>query len=120
MKKKKKERCFICYSPSQLKIQKTIKISIKIINTLGFKKLSNFIDFFYYKSPILKKIEPQFGKINGGTLIKVYGKGFLNFGKYVQCIFNLNFISSIFINDSEIHCRFFFFWIFINNLIKFK
>ena len=58
----------------------------------------------YYKEPIIDYIYPRYGKKNGGTLVEVYGKNFLNFDQNLRCAFGSIEVKAYYVSNDYMIC----------------
>ena len=75
------------------------------ITLLGdFSDIKNSMPYRYYKEPVIDYIYPRYGKKNGGTLIEVYGKNFLNFDQNLRCAFGSIEVKAYYVSNDYMIC----------------
>lgn len=61
-------------------------------------------EFVYYMEPQVKSFFPEIGLISGGTILTVYGSGFVN-GDALRCVFTGGKVSkAIYLNSTALRC----------------
>lgn len=75
------------------------------VSFLGdFTDSVNSVPFRYYKEPYITWIYPRYGSKDGGTMVEVFGEGFVNFDQNLRCGFGSKEVQGYFINDRYIIC----------------
>jgi hypothetical protein len=65
------------------------------------------VEFYYYKSPVVKKVEPSFGLTRGGTHIEVSGAWFAyrpEYGVVPHCMIGDKVVRAQFISTVRLVC----------------
>lgn len=50
--------------------------NVTYFNKTSYQYSSSFVEYYYYKQPVIKKVEPRSGLTRGGTLIEISGAWF--------------------------------------------
>lgn len=65
------------------------------------------MEFYYYKQPVVKKIEPKSGVVEGGTQIEIYGAWFdykIEYGLVPHCMIGDKITRGTFVSTVRIVC----------------
>ena len=74
----------------------------------GFRVSAGHVIFYYYRQPIIKKVEPLLGLIEGGTPISITGAWFdekIEYGVFPFCKLGDNVVRGRFISTTRVQCN---------------
>jgi hypothetical protein len=98
----KTAHCIQCEPGPAAESVGTVPFSVSLIG--DFSDAQNSMEFRYYAPPVVEKIVPIYGPKNGGTVVTVYGKDFIDFDQYTRCSFGIKQVPATFISDSLLYC----------------
>jgi hypothetical protein len=68
---------------------------------------NNYVEYYYYKQPVVKKVEPRSGTTAGGTALEISGAWFdykLEYGVIPQCMIGDKIVRAHFSSTTRIVC----------------
>lgn len=69
-----------------------------------FSDLFESLPYRYYLPPEVHAIKPRYGVKDGGTLVQVWGKNFMNFDHFTRCGFGSKTVQANFFNSTYMTC----------------
>ena len=101
---------YTCVSPNVTSVLSTddhIHATVSLISSdLGLPVSTSF-PFMFKQVPSVQSISPNIGSINGGTSVKVVGKGpgmWANSSDMLSCYFGREEIKAVYISSLEVNC----------------
>ena len=98
------ERTEVCIQCENSKPHKEDIVPFTVSLLGDFTDTLNSVPFRYYINPTVIWIYPRYGPKDGGTLVEVYGKDFLNYDQNLRCAFGSREVKAKYINENKIEC----------------
>lgn len=70
----------------------------------SFEDIKDITHFLFYKKVELLAIKPRHGPKDGGTIVQVWGKNFLDFADESVCAFGVRSVKAKVHNDGYLTC----------------